>query len=276
MGLHFAHYLPRRVVSYSAKAQQFLMAQAQEPGDGFDRPQYHVTRQRTGPATRIQPGDTIWLFSTLSSPWGTLPPSLDAQIIVERREELPDGTLKFHAAEGSQWFLLANATDCIKQLTTKNTRGEVSPLLPPSEAEIKLGNYLQSARLLVDVAPLAAYSTYVLNGKYSFISYRLKDGMKGAFEHADRLLRTPQTGQKHPEVLFWDRYCLPRRLVERREVVSSTHLDELLFGKIRAQQCDVVWGVETPGYLEESSYGAAERRVAKEAGKYQPVCPSHR
>ena len=33
-----------------------------------------VTRSRTGPAARVQRGDTIWLISQLRSPWGSFRP----------------------------------------------------------------------------------------------------------------------------------------------------------------------------------------------------------
>ena len=45
----------------------------------YDRPKYRQ-RMYSGVASRVGVGDTIWLFSQLSSPWGSLPPALDGKI----------------------------------------------------------------------------------------------------------------------------------------------------------------------------------------------------
>ncbi len=93
MGQHFIHYNTRVV----------RMVEPREPDDpwwatdqadfaGLERPEYHTARATQGPATRVAPGDTIWVVAQLHTPWGdSLPPSLDFRIDVARVDSLrPD------------------------------------------------------------------------------------------------------------------------------------------------------------------------------------------
>lgn len=77
---HFAHYVRRTVVevNYEDPSDPWF-AENQPDNQGFEAPAYHVTRSLTGPAARVSGGDTIWLFSQLTTPWGNFPPALDAK-----------------------------------------------------------------------------------------------------------------------------------------------------------------------------------------------------
>ena len=83
MSNHFIHFNRRQVWVRDTKDDLNLwFAKEQNSDAGFERPQYHITRATYGPAKEIRPGDTIWLIGQLYSPWGKLPPALDARIDV--------------------------------------------------------------------------------------------------------------------------------------------------------------------------------------------------
>ena len=256
---HFIHYL-RREIMKSDKVAHPSSAKAQNPEDGFDRPMFHTTQRRSGPALKIEPGSMIWLFSSLKSPWGTLPPSLDAKFIVEKIELLSDGEIKYFAAEDSQWFPLHDATVILKNLKTIDGKSKERELW--KNHELPLGIYLQSIRQLSSSAELLLYEDYILNSKFDFISYRIKDGTNEAFLITEDLINKGS-------VVFWDRYCLPRRLVERRESVDDEKLNEYLMKMISGSA--KVHGIETPLYSEKNSYSLKEAALAKSLNKYSPV-----
>src|ERR1043165_5138335 len=131
MSRHFIHYLHRVIKARQARTPEDLFyTQEQDPTDGLERPAYHITRRKSGPVTMISPGDSIWLLSSLSAPWGTLPPSVDARIVVSSIEHLPDGRTKFHAGSRSEWFPLCDARSVISLLTTVDRLGTVKRLKP--------------------------------------------------------------------------------------------------------------------------------------------------
>jgi len=95
-----------------------------------------------------------------------------------------------------------------------------------------------------------------------FISYRLADGTRAAFQQAGRLMAKGQ-------VVFWDRWCLPRSMAERREVADAQALDDHLMCKLEASV--LVWAVLSPKYAAPGSYSAREYQRATTAGKCRQV-----
>jgi hypothetical protein len=266
MTKHFIHYLTREIKSQLLKDldktidevnDKSFFAEDQNSKDGFEHPMYHITRRQSGPVTKIEKGSVIWLFSILRSPWGTLPPSLDAKIIVERKEDLSDGRTKFHAGKNSRWFPLYDATSIIHKLKTIDNNGNEKKLW--HENQKPLGLYLQSIRQLSGNHELTDWSNKISHSEFDFISYRIKDGTIYAFQKARSLMLDGK-------IVFWDRFSLPRRLVERREIVDNNALDDFLLEKIRS--CTCFWGIETPGYFEPKRYSQKEAELAKQLKKY--------
>jgi hypothetical protein len=252
---HFVHYLKREIKGWSKKDNLFY-ADAQAPDAGFDRPMFHATRGKSGPLLNIEIGSVIWLFSTLKSPWGKLPPSLDAKFIVSGIEDTEKGK-RFHAHEDSKWFPLSDATHILQRLSTIDRNGKENALWTNTNQPI--GYFTQSIRQLNSGELLDGYSNKLLKSEMDFISYRIMDGTEQAFMKAADLTSTGGN-------VFWDRYCLPRRLSERREFVSNEKLDEYLLKKIRT--ASRVFGIESEKYYEQGSYASKEAALAKELNKY--------
>lgn len=255
---HFVHYLSREIKQ--GRKQDYFFALNQSIDEGFDRPMFHVTRRKAGIASQIEIGSTIWVFSILKSPWGNLPPSLDAKIIVEKVEHLPNGLTKFHAHPKSKWFPLYDASKLLRKLYSIDKAGNETEIWP--DKTLSLGLYLQSIRQIKNGDELLDYENTLSNTGISFISYRIKDGTKAAFDTTRKLISECQ-------LVFWDRYCLPRRLVERREYISDDKLDRYLIEKI--YNAKDVFGIETPKYAEQNSYSLKEAQIAKKLNKYIPI-----
>ncbi len=235
-------------------------SEIQKKGEGFDRPRYHVTRATAGLATTVKPGDTIWLIGQLYAPWGEhLPATLDARIDVASVQVLQGRRrVRYAAAETSRWYPLTNATEYLQSLRRLTPSKQATPLWKNWMSPI--GQYLQQMRQLELDEQLWEWEKSLSKKSRHFISYRIRDGSRAAFNCARSLLRKDVA-------IFWDRWSLPRRLAERREVVGDQPLDDTIEQNIR--QADVVWGIETPLYNEEESYAARERRLAVELGKYR-------
>lgn len=259
---HFIHYLPRRIVSrYPMNPASPWFAEVQALDAGFTYPLYHTSRRKTGPTRKVIPGDCIWLVSQIFSPWGALPPALDARIDVESVEERDDGSRRFVAAKTSSWFPLADATDILKQLETRDGSGRRGAL-HRKKPDKPVGHSLQSMRLLASADLLQTWSQKLTPQQSNFISYRICDGTSSAYTKVKDLLATG-------EVVFWDRWCFPRRLAERRELVDDAALNDYLLGRLR--QSKMVWGVESKKYSAKDSYSAKEKAEAIRLGIYQPV-----
>jgi len=259
MSRHFIHYLPRQIVlRFPSDPDDPWFAEVQGVGKGFSKPQFHVSRRATGPTRDVKPGDTIWLVSQIHSPWGALPPGIDARIDVKRIEERDDGALRFVAAATSSWFPLADASLVLATLESSDSRGQVSKI--HRHADSPIGRSLQSMRRLVSGEPLVAWTEALRPKRAHFISYRICDGTHSAFLKVERLLGKGK-------VVFWDRWCLPRRLAERREVVGDRALDKHLMAHLR--QSKVVWGIKSDAYSEGGSYCAKERAEARRLGTYR-------
>ena len=261
MSQHFIHYLPRRIVMrFPREPNNPWFAEFQRRDDGFMYPKYHTSRRGTGPTRVVKSGDTIWIISQISSPWGVLPPALDARIDVERIEEDDDGKLKFVAATTSAWFPLADISELLATLETQTAKGSVVKVWNKTHQPV--GRSLQSMRMLASSDSLQAWSQKLKSESHDFISYRISDGTLCAFMKVRELL-----GQG--KVIFWDRWGLPRRLAERREVVEDTALDDHLMNQLRKSK--VVWGIESNKYSVEGCYAAKEKLEAVRLGKYQLV-----
>lgn len=228
---HFAHYVKRQLVYVNYSSPDDPWFKENQPEDqGFDAPVYHVTRSGTGPSTRVAKGDTLWIFSQLQAPWGMFPPALDAKITVadvvdlrERRSREDDPAFRFTAGEGSAWCPLFDATDAVRRIMTRASSGNESPLLAHERQPI--GRALQRPREVAGIGPLIELKGQLDDLGFDFVSYRLVDGTKKAYQKSLELVQ----GGK---AVFWNRWSLPRRLAERREFLSDPALDTFISGRI--------------------------------------------
>lgn len=263
---HFAHYIKRKVVEVAyCSPDDPWFAENQPDEQGFTCPSYHVTRKRYGPASRIEKGDTIWVFSQLHAPWGSLPPSLDAKIVVsgiELRTNEKDGKpiFRFDASQDSKWFPIYDSQTTLMKLRTVNGKGQSVPLLSYNHQHV--GQALQSIREISDATPLYNLEEHLGALKFEFVSYRLIDGTRKAYDLCVRLAREGKP-------FFWDRWSLPRRMAERREFLSNSALDDYISEQII--KCSTVWGVITPKYGETKSYSHKEKSLALDLGKFSPI-----
>jgi hypothetical protein len=254
---HYIQYIPRRVVktrptkvptpSEVASAAQAL---------GFHRPKYHLTKSKTGLVTRVQSGDTIWLIGQLHSPWGKLPPSVDARIDVAECRAHERG-YTFVAAEASRWFPLADASHLLTSLLTRRQDNSTYPLLP--DRNLPIGIVMQQLRRLADAQPLITWVEGVEAQGYDFVSYRLKDGTRQAFDCVKCLLANCKT-------VFWDRWSLPRQLAEQHLPVEDAFLRNHLEQAI--QQANITWGIQSHYYGAAESFSAYEREIATRLGNF--------
>ncbi len=266
---NFAHFVKREVVEVDyRKPDSAWFAEHQPEDQGLDAPRYHVTRAKVGPVTRVAKGDTVWLFSQLRSPWGALPPALDAKIIVaeiSNKNELRGGGVgfRFTAGPGSVWFPLYDCTEILAALMTTDANGQLGKLLArPDQA---VGRALRSMRELSDSTPLIALEAKFTQLGFDFVSYRLLDGTPAAFRAVWSLL-----GAGRP--IWWDRWSLPRRLAERREFLADPALDKFIRGRIAAS--DAVFGIGSPAYGDTGSYSRREMDTALGLGKFKLLQPT--
>lgn len=278
---HYAHYVKRAPVGPLAvtgaereKAVQtgrgsetfrpwYGLQQADD--QGFERPAFHVTKSTFGPAARITVGDTIWLFAQLRTVWHEkFPPALDAKIVVvevhdlREKREPDEPAFCYRAGPGSEWFPLFDARSALRALATVDARGVPQCLLSRSNQPV--GQALRAIRQLADVAPLLDLERTIRRRGFDFVSYRLIDGTRMA---AARSLAIVQDGC----ALWWDRWSLPRRLVERREGLQDAALDAQIRRRIKDPQCNRVWVVRSSRYAEEGSYSRQEMELASSTGK---------
>ena len=224
---------------------------------GFARPEYHITRRKTGPSQRVRPGDVIWTVGKLITPWGKMPASLDAMVHVAEVVELEDGGRKFIASDKSLWFPIACVESVLVELKTGTKNGGISSLIGNTCCHI--GHCLQSIRKLHSDEPLRNWSKEVLNNNDThFISYRLRDGTNCAYMVGKEL-------NEKEKVVFRDKWVLPRRLTERREYVDDMALEAALAKMIEI--CDHFVVICSPLYFEEGSYTQKELTIAQLYGK---------
>lgn len=263
---HFAHYIKRTVVTagVSSQARDLPYAEPQPETQGFSLPTYHSVPLNSGVALRVGVGDTIWLFSQLNSPWGSLPPSLDGKIEVGEiaKSQGAAGRYRFGANDNSKWYPLFSAIELAGELNAIDAQGDVRDLLNTPRTAI--GQALQFLREIADPAPLLKHAARVEEMAPDFISYRMVDGTRTAFELAAWLL-------VNQHAVFWDRWSLPRRLAERDEHVAAVTLDEHIATAI--EHARIVWGVHSERYAMAGSYSKLEKECAVRLGKFRPYPP---
>lgn len=263
---HFAHYIKRTVVTTGVRSQasDLLYVEPQPESQGFSLPNYHSVPLNSGVALRVGVGDTIWLFSQLSSPWGSLPPSLDGKIEVGEvsKSQGKADRYRFGASGNSEWYPLFNATELVRELKAMDAQGNVRHLLNTPRTAI--GQALQFLREIADPALLLKHAARLEEMAPDYISYRLMDGTRAAFELATRLL-------DHQRPVFWDRWSLPRRLTERDEHVAAVALDKRIVEAI--EHARIVWGVHSEHYAKAGSYSKLEKEWASRLGKFRPYPP---
>jgi hypothetical protein len=262
MESHYIHYIRRQVKLSNSDSDSTLWLAEERQAAGFEQPEYHITRAINGAAAEIEAGDIIWLVSQLYSPWGKLPPALDARIKVKSSVEIRDNDgnpsgFRYIAANGSRWFPLRDVSGVLDTLKTIRRDGETQPLRKNSRQPI--GQVLQRLRKLESAAPLLAWEQTVDKDGFDFVSYRLIDGNKRAFEKVRSI-----TGAGG--AVFWDRWSLPRRLTERQNTVSGPAIQKYVEDQIK--QAKIVWGIDSPLYGQEGSYSLIEMSLAKKLKKY--------
>lgn len=262
MKRHYIHYNRREIrLRFPSNPEDPWFSELQTESDGFNQPRYHVTRAIDGPASEVGAGDTIWLVGQLYAPWGEcFPPTLDAKIVVASADTRNGNSgIRYAAADTSYWFALTNATEHLRALKCKTT--ESAPSLLWKDKNRSIGNYLERLRELANGEILEDWEVQQQSMPLQFVSYRIRDGSRLAFQCARTLF---DEGKR----LFWDRWSLPRRLAERREAVGDKPLDERIESSIK--EAEVVWGIESPLYGAMQSYSARERDLAITLKKYRP------
>jgi hypothetical protein len=193
---------------------------------------------------------------------GKASPSLDGKLVVGRIEEIKlDGgksKIRFTAKEGSIWFPLVDATNVLSNLDVELKNHDIKR--PYSAIKNNLGQAFQSIKNIHDSRSLDNWALEVLSKKMEFVSYRIADGTESAFKRAEKQITLGGS-------IFWDRWSLPRRLAERRELVADQALDKLLTNKI--EESSLVWGIESPKYDEYGSYSQKEKDLAMRLNKYK-------
>jgi len=261
----YIHYVKRRIVTrYPKDIASPWYSELQTYSDGFNNPCFHVTRLKSWPVKNIEVGDVIWLVGQLSSPWGKLPPSIDAKIKVASVESVRENEeivkYKFLAQTDSRWLPLNDATELFGNLQTVSKAGKIST--PCNIRASNIGQAFQSIKKIANSSLIDDYVSHIESLTYDFISYRIADGTRMAFEKSSSLMNSGKS-------VFWDRWSLPRRLAERRELVEDLMLDKLLLQKIN--DSSIVWGVESPRYNEVGSYSSKEKILAVKLKKYRSI-----
>jgi len=265
MATEYIHYVKRRIKTrYSKDLCSPWYAELQDYNSGFEQPIFHVTRATYWPVNEIKKGDVIWLISELSSPWGKLPVCLDARLVVGRVEriELPNSKskIKFWGTGQSEWFPLQDLSKKIAKIIIQTKDGSL--YFPMDKCGACVGQEFQSIKKVSNAQILYDMREDLNFSPYEFVSYRIVDGTKGAFFHVKVLVDSGKN-------VFWDRWSLPRRLAERRELVSDEALDKLLLDKMYNSR--VIWGIESNRYSEQGSYSNKEKKVALQLNKYIAV-----
>ncbi len=268
---HFAHYVSRKITPFKkdrlarladtndeTKQRWFDLVQAKD--GGFDRPCKHVTRQDDHVTQSVKPGDAIWIFSQILYRDLAFPPSLDAKIIVAEppyKQPVPwdksKGRTVFEAGSASFWHLLSDWRGALQatQLSFRNA--------PPAgvfEKHDHVGKALQSMKEILDPAPLLDRERELKEyGYYRFISYRHKDGLPLAARAVSDALMSENAQ------IWWDRWSLPRRLAEGRELLNNKALEQHIEKK--ARHAASVIGIETRGYNEPGAFTDKERAWAR-------------
>jgi hypothetical protein len=130
---------------------------------------------------------------------------------------------------------------------------------------------LRAIRELASAEPLRVLERQLDNSGFDFISYRLAEGARDAFEKVSLIV-----GKKG--AVFWDRWSLPRRLTERRDKLDlePSELDKL--DKHIQNQINLArkfWIIRSPSYGAAGTYSEREFSWARKQGKFV-ACFSNR
>ncbi|MBO3273145.1 hypothetical protein [Hymenobacter defluvii] len=161
------------------------------------------------------------------------------------------------ATDTSRWFPLADASYLLPTLLTRRQDSSTYPLLP--DRNLPIGIVMQQLRRLADAQPLMKWAKDVDAQGYDFVSYRLKDGTRQAFDCVKCLLANCKT-------VFWDRWSLPRQLAEQHRTVEDAFLRNYLEQAI--QQANTTWGIQSRYYGAVDSFSAYERAIAAQLGNF--------
>jgi len=268
MHAEFIHYVQRRIISrYPTDIESPWYSELLDYKNNFNKPIYHITRSIAWPATSVEKGDVIWLVSQLSSPWGKLPPSIDAFIEVSSIEKILDKNKKilkilYRASDCSKWFPLVDASEMLANLQFCFKNNEKPESWNQEKAII--GQFFQSMKRIhpTKTKIIREWKEVIGNRDFYFLSYRIIDGTKIAFMKVNSLM-------KENKPVFWDRWSLPRRLAERRELVPKEPLDLFIIENI--SKAKKVYCIKSPRYGEAKSYSAKERALAIRLNKYVSV-----
>lgn len=254
---HFIHYVCRTVKMRIPERDGAPPISSH----AFESPAVHVTRAVNGTVGKVREGDVIWLVSQLRTPWGTLPPGIDARIEVTAIERNPAATRFIAEPAHSGWVPLCDATTLLRKVRVFRQGATLVNLWPDPARPI--GQYLQGMRELHDGDLLEDWYRTTAGGDIEFVSYRQLDGTPRAFYHVANRLRAGRS-------VFWDRWSLPRGIAERREAAPAHVLDPYLCQAI--DRAAVVWGIDSPHYGEATSYSAYEKRYAGSRLVMAPPC----
>ncbi len=246
MVAHFMHYVCRTI------RMRFPMEVGEVTASTghFARPAFHVTHAVNGWVRDVREHDVIWLVSQLKTPWGSLPPGIDARIEVASIEHGCAGT-RFTAGPRSAWIPMRDATELLGTARGVLKSGGSARLWTNPERHI--GQYLQGMRALEDGALVDAWFQMAREAKMEFVSYRQLDGTRDAFHYVAKRVCLGKT-------VFWDRWGLPRGIAERREASPRAQLDPYLTSAM--DRAATVWGIASPRYGEPGSYSAYEQQYA--------------
>jgi hypothetical protein len=186
----------------------------------------------------------------LETPWGRLPPAIDARIEVESIDQCENMT-RFFAGTRSEWAPLCDATPILRAAKIVMASGQRKLLW--ADSTLHIGQYLQSMRELQNGELFEKWYEASRSNGVEFISYRQLDGTADAFHHVAERLAAGKS-------LFWDRWSLPRGVAERRDQAPAHLLDPFLESAI--DHATLVWGIDSPGYGNPGTYSAYEMRHA--------------
>lgn len=256
MGRHFLQYVTREV-DMGMGGRDCPVA--------WDRPTCHANRDRRYQG-RVAPGDVIWLVSAVRQRGRTLPPSLDARVVVDdgggwspryvaslRRA----GRTVYPASLASRWFPIGDDTALFTGLHALTSLGTATPILAAPRGGRTVAMRLALAgRRMRELTPesverLVAWEA-VRTRPVVFISYSWCDG--GA-EMMDLAAALTAAGYH----VWLDVAAVPRRVMD----LNAPRIAE----ELRRGLGEAIASVDLVIAVETASYGAVgwtkwERKVA--------------
>jgi hypothetical protein len=216
MGSHHLAYIPRRVVRLALAAPRMRAA-------GLDAlaPSGHAT-SASAFAERVRADDVIWFFSSIRYANGWLAPAIDARFRVlsdpphEQRRRTGRKHFIVAAPEETEFFPWRDATNLLHRLRDPQGKRLVEGTSGVSEMllrfQVPRTLDASSGRELEKQATLARESSRTV-----FVSYSWRNSTQRSREVVAQLGRSGFN-------VWWDRWCMPRRLAEGRVQVAASHL----------------------------------------------------